>query len=356
MARSLARNSWVLGRFSQLCPPPRRGRGPRRAGSRRCPMSIQNRTTSNIASCDGRVLEVEVGLVAEEAVPEELPPHRVEGPVRGLGVDEDDARVGVLRRRCRTTRRSRRTGPRGRTGDAWNHGCWSLVWFMTRSMMIRMPRACACVTSSVKSGSVPNSGSTARVVGDVVATVAQRRGVERRQPEAVDAEPLQVVEPVDQAGEVARAGARWSRRRRAPAPRRRRPSGTTAGRASGPAADRLSPCTQSLLTWTMCDGLGVGSEPDVHVLAPVPATAPVTRSCATKPSWQSRPERRHVEVHRRLAGAVRVEVDDDDDGVVAAVGQAARRLENAMTFSSSTWWKRDVAQPVQRRVRARGSR
>ena len=73
--------------------------------------------------------------------------------------------------------------------------------------MIRMPRACACATSSEKSGSVPNSGRTAHVVADVVAAVAQRGGVERRQPEAVDAEPLDVVELGDQAVEVARARA-----------------------------------------------------------------------------------------------------------------------------------------------------
>ncbi len=44
----------------------------------------------------GRVVVVEVGLVAEEAVPVELPAHRVERPVRLLGVDEDDSRVRVL--------------------------------------------------------------------------------------------------------------------------------------------------------------------------------------------------------------------------------------------------------------------
>jgi hypothetical protein len=42
-------------------------------------------------------------------------------------------------------------------------------------------------------------------VGDVVAAVAQRRGIEREQPDAVDPEPLQVVELLDQAAEVARA-------------------------------------------------------------------------------------------------------------------------------------------------------
>ena len=40
-------------------------------------------------------------------------------------------------------------------------------------------------------------------VGDVVATVAERGRIERQQPHAVDAEPLQVVELVGEAAEVA---------------------------------------------------------------------------------------------------------------------------------------------------------
>jgi hypothetical protein len=43
------------------------------------------------------------------------------------------------------------------------------------------------------------------IVGDVVAAVAQRRLVEGQQPDAVDAEPLQVVELLRQPAEVARA-------------------------------------------------------------------------------------------------------------------------------------------------------
>ena len=43
------------------------------------------------------------------------------------------------------------------------------------------------------------------VVGDVVAVVAQRRRIERQQPEGGDAEVLQVVELFDQAGKVADA-------------------------------------------------------------------------------------------------------------------------------------------------------
>src|SRR6266511_2675022 len=43
------------------------------------------------------------------------------------------------------------------------------------------------------------------VVGDVIAPVGVRRGHDRVQPDAVDAEPLEVVEPVDDAGEIADA-------------------------------------------------------------------------------------------------------------------------------------------------------
>ena len=40
-----------------------------------------------------RIVEVQVGLVAEEAVPVVLLRNRIERPVRRLGVREDDARV-----------------------------------------------------------------------------------------------------------------------------------------------------------------------------------------------------------------------------------------------------------------------
>ena len=43
------------------------------------------------------------------------------------------------------------------------------------------------------------------VVGDVVAVVAQRRGIEGQEPDRVDAEALDVVEPLHQAGEIADA-------------------------------------------------------------------------------------------------------------------------------------------------------
>jgi|GEM_PF-7010677 len=43
------------------------------------------------------------------------------------------------------------------------------------------------------------------VVGDVVAVVLERRGIERQQPDGVDAELLDVVEPLRQPGEIADA-------------------------------------------------------------------------------------------------------------------------------------------------------
>jgi len=47
---------------------------------------------------DPLVLEVQVGLVAEEPMPEVLLAHGVEGPVGRLGVHEDDAgvRIGLV--------------------------------------------------------------------------------------------------------------------------------------------------------------------------------------------------------------------------------------------------------------------
>jgi hypothetical protein len=50
----------------------------------------------------------------------------------------------------------------------------------------------------------PVVGVDLQVVGDVVAAVAQRRAVVRQQPDAVDPEPLQVVELLGEPAEVAR--------------------------------------------------------------------------------------------------------------------------------------------------------
>jgi hypothetical protein len=76
---------------------------------------------------------------------------------------------------------------------------------MTRSAMIRTPRLCASSTSWHEVAEVAELRQDLEEVGDVVAAVAQRRLVDRQQPQAVDAEPLQVVHLVGQAADVAGA-------------------------------------------------------------------------------------------------------------------------------------------------------
>ena len=76
---------------------------------------------------------------------------------------------------------------------------------MTRSVMTRMPRAVRRVEQRDEVVDGAELGQHLVEVADVVAAVAQRRVVERRQPQAVDAEPLQVVELLGQPAQVTRA-------------------------------------------------------------------------------------------------------------------------------------------------------
>ena len=76
---------------------------------------------------------------------------------------------------------------------------------MTRSMITRMPRSRAVRMNSATSPSEPSRGSTPSEVGDVVAVVAVGRRLERHEPEAGHAELGEVVEPMGEALEVARA-------------------------------------------------------------------------------------------------------------------------------------------------------
>ncbi len=151
-----------------------------------------------------RVVEVEVGLVVEEAVPEVLAAQRVERPVGGLAVDEDDARLGVALVRLRPdVPLALRVGPiRPRFHEPWMVG-GGVVHHEIRdhahAALVRLLDELAEVVHR------PVVGVEREEVRDVVAAVAQRRLVHRQQPEAVDAEPLEIVELVDQAAEVTRA-------------------------------------------------------------------------------------------------------------------------------------------------------
>ena len=191
-----------------------------------------------------RVLEVEVRLVAEEPVPEVLPPDGVERPVGRLGVDEDDAGVLVARvvvgPHVEVAVRALGVGA-GRLEPR------VLVARVVHDEVDDDPHA-AGVHLLDELGEVGHGAVLAGdrgVVGDVVAAVAQRARVERRQPQAVDAEPLQVVEPVDQAPQVAAALARGVGERAQHDLVEHRACGTTPGRrqrrsASGVAGPRLT--------------------------------------------------------------------------------------------------------------------
>ena len=76
---------------------------------------------------------------------------------------------------------------------------------MTRSAITRILRACAALMQLLDVGDASRNRGARCEVGDVVAAVAQRRPVERQQPDAVDPQPLEVVELLGQAAEVARA-------------------------------------------------------------------------------------------------------------------------------------------------------
>src|SRR3954466_1464001 len=45
----------------------------------------------------------------------------------------------------------------------------------------------------------------ARVVGNIVAEISHRRGIDRRQPDRVHAEPIEIIEPRDNPAQIANA-------------------------------------------------------------------------------------------------------------------------------------------------------
>ena len=98
-----------------------------------------------------------------------------------------------------------RLGESGLERDSWNQG-WSLeVWFMTKSAITRMPELVRLVDEAAEVVHDAVVGVDAEEVGDVVAAVAQRRGVHRQEPDAVDPEPLEVLELLGQPAQVAGA-------------------------------------------------------------------------------------------------------------------------------------------------------
>ena len=152
-----------------------------------------------------RIVEIEIGLVRIEAVPVIGAGDRVPGPVGPLGIDEDDARAGVflvvvrpdieVALRRAGLRPPRALEPRMLVGGVVDHQLGD------HPHAARMRRG----DEALGVGQRAVVGMHAAIVGDVVAVVEARRGIERQQPDRVDAEIGDVVELGDQAGEIADA-------------------------------------------------------------------------------------------------------------------------------------------------------
>ena len=154
---------------------------------------------------DRGVVVIQIRLVREEPVPVVLPGDRVVGPVRLLGVGEDDPRLGKLlvvvvpdveRALGRFFRRAARALEprvliRGVVDDQLDEDL--------EVPIVRGADECLEVVERAV------AGMDAAIVGDVVAVVFERRGEKGQQPDARDAERLHVIELLREALEVADA-------------------------------------------------------------------------------------------------------------------------------------------------------
>ena len=151
------------------------------------------------------VVEVEVGLVGEEAVPVVGAGDRVPGPVGGLVVLEDHphARVAVggVAPDVEVAPAAAGLGPAGALEPR------VLVGGVVEHQLGDDPQAptVGLLQEALERLEVAVARVDVAVVGDVVAVVAQRRRVEGQDPEGGDAELLEVVELGGEAVEVADA-------------------------------------------------------------------------------------------------------------------------------------------------------
>ena len=151
------------------------------------------------------VVEIEIRLVREEPVPVIGLRHRVPGPVRFLGVVEDDAGAGVTlvgvaphipvaRVRARPAG-ARALEPGMLVGGVVDHQLDDDAQLAALGLLHE--------AAEILHGA--EVGIDVAVVGDVVAVVAAGRGKERQQPKRGDAEILQIVELLGQPDEIADA-------------------------------------------------------------------------------------------------------------------------------------------------------
>ena len=153
-----------------------------------------------------RVAPVEVRLLLEEGVVVVLPRCRVPRPRRCRRRRSASCWAGRHRGRDRARCTSRAWGllreARGFLEPGMLVGACG--WARSRECSLR-PRPCASASRRSKSASVPKSGIDVAVVGDVVAEIGHRRGIDRRDPDRIDAEPDEIIEPRQDAGQIADA-------------------------------------------------------------------------------------------------------------------------------------------------------
>ena len=149
-----------------------------------------------------RIVEVEIGLVRIKTMPEIGAGDRIPGPVRALGVEEDDAGAGIFLVRIRPDIEVARgrpglcppgaLKPRMLIGGMIDH---QLGDDADAARMRGRDEA-------LEIGNRAVFGMHRAIVADVVSVIEPRRGIERQQPDRVDAEFGNVVELRDQTGKV----------------------------------------------------------------------------------------------------------------------------------------------------------
>jgi hypothetical protein len=156
-------------------------------------------------SPDCGIREVEIGLMGVEAMPVVRLGDRIPGPVRGLEVLEDHAGVAVALGRVAPDVEVAGAAARGRSPRALEPGV--LIGRVVDDQLgdHAQPAAMRFAQERAEVLERAEVPMHAVVVGDVVAVVAQRRGVERQQPESGDPDLVQVVESLREAVEVADA-------------------------------------------------------------------------------------------------------------------------------------------------------
>ena len=153
-------------------------------------------------SAHGGIVVVEVGLVLEEAVPVVGLGDRIPGPVRGLGVDEDDPRLAeaLIRVAPQVVVAVRRLGrpPRRLEPGMLIRG---VVHHEVRDDAEAV--GMGGLEEALEVGRRPVVGMDRAIVRHVVAVVAERRRKEGEEPETVHAQLLEIVEPARQPREIA---------------------------------------------------------------------------------------------------------------------------------------------------------